>query len=164
MRKILIVSSVWLGAVACSSMGASSTEPAAIDVRHSGSHVSGTSLQCTGNWPGSATPCTYPQVAAIDETAGVVDLRLGLGPAPIDVDSTWVELSFETDGTVFAVATESPPHPGNISVVLHATGALGGWVDPDAAGSTSKERSSGSLTLTFPWGTVSGTYDTATTL
>jgi hypothetical protein len=38
--------------------------------------------------------------------------------------------------------------------------SISGWIDPVAMSAASDARNAGTFSLTFKWGTISGTYDT----
>ncbi len=167
MQKVLLVPSTWLAALALQGC-TTSPGPSELEIRHTGPHVSGDSFQCTGTWPSALTPCAYtwpsqPFTAASSQDPGTVVLSFGRTPIPIDGGASRVsmELIVSADGQmVSATAKESTSSPPTGKIVESST-ATGGWVDPDAVSATPEGRNSGTFSLTFPFGTISGTYDTA---
>lgn len=167
MQKALLVSSPWLAALAVMGCTAS-TGQSELEVRHTTPHVSGSSFQCTGTWPSDLTPCGYtwtsqPYTSASSPDPGTVDLSIGRIPIPVDGGASGVsiELMIGADGQIVsATAKESTSSPPTGKIV-ESSDAVGGWVDPDAVSAAPDARNSGAFSLTFPFGTISGTYDTA---
>jgi hypothetical protein len=164
MQKVLLVSSTWLAALAY--MGCT-TSPE-LEIRRTGTHVSGDSFQCTGTWPSDLTPCEYtwpsqPYTSASSQDPGTVVLSFGRSPIPVDGGASRVsiELTVSPGGQIVsATAKESTSSPPAGQIVESST-ATGGWLDPDAVSATPEGRNSGAFSLSFPFGTISGTYDTA---
>ncbi len=162
MQKRWIVSSMWLGAIGFTGCA---SEPAGIEVRHSGGHVRGSSFQCTGTWPSSATPCqtpweSQPHTFAASVSSDVIGLTLGRVPVPIDggASEVVIELTAGASGLLGATAKERTSTP--VPRMTETSDASSGWIDPDAVSATADARNAGAFSLTFPWGTISGTYDT----
>jgi hypothetical protein len=170
MHKVLLVSSTWLAALAL--IGCTTTPgQSELEIRHTGPQVSGSSFQCTGTWPSDLTPCEYrwtsqPYTSATSQDPGIVVLSLGRIPIPVDGGGSGVsiELTVGADGQmVSATAKESTSTPPT-GKIIESSNATGGWVDPDAISATPEGRNSGAFSLTFSFGTISGTYDTASAL
>jgi hypothetical protein len=165
-----------LGLVACATTpsGTPSSGPpdpptgeADLEIRHSGAAVAGSSFQCTGSWPSPQTPCGYswtsqPQTLATGDGAGKVRLVLRRSPMPVDggASTVYIDLSFDPGGTVAATAEESTTRPP-LARMVEASKPLSGWIDPVAMSAAADARQAGAFSLTFAWGTISGTYDTA---
>ncbi len=168
MQKLIAISALSLGVlglIGCTTTP--STGQSELEVRHSGTPVIGSSFQCTGTWPSSLTPCGYawssqPVTQAIIDGTGVVRLALGRSPIPIDGGASTVdiELTVGAGGLVGATAQESTSRPGTAQVVERSDPTTG-WIDPVAIGTTTGARNAGRFSLTFAWGSISGTYDTA---
>lgn len=158
-----------LGLGACAS---SPDEPPAggqteIEVRSTQPTVNGSTFQCTGTWPSQLTPCGYawssqPATLAISTSADSVELILERQPIPVDggASSVYLKLKFAADGTVSASATESTTSAG-MPRIIETSNATSGFVDPAVMGRTPDVRNAGAFSLTFAWGSISGTYDTA---
>lgn len=165
-----------LGLVACATTpsGAPSSGPpdsptgeVALEIRHSGAAAAGSSFQCTGAWPSPQTPCGYswtsqPQTLAISDGAGKVRLVLRRSPMPVDggASTVFIDLSFDPSGTVGATAEESTTRPP-LGKMVESSKPISGWIDPVAMSAAADARQAGTFSLTFAWGTISGTYDTA---
>ena len=138
-----------------------------IEVRHTDPVVSGSAFQCTGTWPSQLTPCGYawssqPATLAVGTTADSVELILQRRPIPVDggASSVYLKLKFASDGTVSASATETTTAAG-MPRVIETSDAVSGFVDPAVMGRSPGVRNAGKFSLTFAWGSISGTYDTA---
>jgi hypothetical protein len=138
-----------------------------LEIRHSGAAVTGSSFQCTGTWPSALTPCGYawasqPQTLAVSEGSGKLRLVLRRSPMPVDggASTVYIDLSFDTTGTVGATAEESTTQPPR-GVMVETSKPISGWIDPIAMSAATDARNAGKFSLTFKWGTISGTYDTA---
>ena len=59
-----------------------------------------------------------------------------------------------------ASGQETTTSPGTLRVI-ETSEATSGFVDPSVMGRTPDVRNAGKFSLTFDWGTISGTYDTA---
>ena len=71
-----------------------------------------------------------------------------------------VELTVDANGQIVnATAKESTSSPPTRKIV-ESSNATSGWVDPDVVAGTVHGRNAGVFSLTFPFGTISGTYDT----
>jgi hypothetical protein len=165
MQNVLLMSSTWLAALAF--MGCTSG-PSEIEIRHTGQHVSASSFQCTGTWPSPLTPCEYagpsqPYTFASSENQGTVVLHLGRMPILIDGDESWVsmELIVGADGQILSATANESRSSGLSGKLAESSNATGGWVDPDAVSATPAGRNAGTFSLSFPFGTIRGTYDTA---
>lgn len=138
-----------------------------VEIRHSSAAVAGNSFQCTGTWPSPQTPCGYswssqPQTLAITDGSGVVRLVLRRTPIPIDggASTVYIDLHFDASGKPTVTAQESTTRPP-VGGVVENSKPISGWIDPVAMSATTDARNAGAFSLTFPWGTISGTYDTA---
>ncbi|HEX8108105.1 MAG TPA: hypothetical protein VF516_10285 [Kofleriaceae bacterium] len=143
------------------------TGEADLEIRHSGTAVVGSSFQCTGNWPSALTPCGYawtsqPQTVATGDGAGKVRLVLRRSPMPVDggASTVYIDLSFDASGKPTATAQESTTRPP-LAREVETSKPISGWIDPVAMSAASDARQAGTFSLTFEWGTISGTYDTA---
>jgi len=164
------VSLATLGALGACASTADEPPPTAqtdIEVRHTEPVVSGSAFQCTGTWPSQLTPCGYswssePATSAIGTSADSVELILQRRPIPVDggASSVYLKLAFASDGTVGARATETTTAAG-LPRVIETSNAISGFVDPAVMGRTPDVRNAGTFSLSFAWGTISGTYDTA---
>jgi hypothetical protein len=137
-----------------------------LEIRHSGAAVAGSSFQCTGSWPSPLTPCGYswtsqPTTLATSDGDGKVRLVLRRSPMPVDggASTVYIDLSFAPGGTVAATAEESTTRPP-LGQMVEASKPLSGWIDPIAMSAAADARQAGAFSLTFAWGTISGTYDT----
>lgn len=140
-----------------------------LEIRHSGAAVAGSSFQCTGTWPSPLTPCGYswssqPQTVAVADGSGTVRLVLRRTPMPVDggASTVYIDLDFDASGKPTVTAQESTTRPPLVQVV-ETSKPISGWIDPVAMSATTDARNAGTFSLTFPWGTISGTYDTAPT-
>ena len=165
MPKVLLVSSTWLAALAF--MGCTASGPSELEIRHTGPHVSGNSFQCTGTWPSPQTPCGYawssqPQTLATSDGTAAIRLVLRRVPIPVDggASTVYIDLSFDANGKPTAIAQESTTRPP-LAQVVESSKPISGWIDPVAMSATTDARNAGAFSLTFAWGTISGTYDTA---
>jgi hypothetical protein len=165
-----------LGLVACATTpsGTPSSGPPdpptgdmTLEIRHSGAAVAGNSFQCTGNWPSALTPCNYswtsqPQTLATTDGAGTVRLVLRRTPIPVDggASTIYIDLSFDASDAPSATAEESTTQPPR-GLVVESSKPISGWIDPVAMSVATDARNAGTFSLTFKWGTISGTYDTA---
>jgi hypothetical protein len=173
---ISIVSLGVFGLVACATTpsGAPSSGPpdppmgeVDLEIRHSGAAVAGSSFQCTGAWPSPQTPCSYswtsqPQTLAVSDGAGKVRLVLRRSPIPVDggASTVFIDLSFDASGKPTVTAQESTTRPP-LGQVVETSKPISGWIDPAAMSAATDARQAGAFSLTFEWGTISGTYDTA---
>jgi hypothetical protein len=164
-----------LGLVACATTpsGTPSSGPpdpptgeADLEIRHSGAAVTGSSFQCTGTWPSALTPCGYswsskPQTIATSEGAGKLSLVLRRAPMPVDggASNVFIDLMFDATGKPTATAHESTTRPP-LGAVGETSKSISGWIDPAAMSAATDARQAGTFSLTFEWGTISGTYDT----
>jgi hypothetical protein len=167
-QKTLLVSP-WLAALAVMGCTASSGQ-FELEVRHTAPHVSGSSFQCTGTWPSRLTPCEYtwtsqPHTSASSPNPGTVSLFLGRIPIPIDGGASMVDikLTIGADGQMVSATAKESTSSAPSAEIVESSDAVGGWVDPDAVSAAPDARSSGAFAITFPFGTISGTYDTADT-
>ena len=160
------------GLMACASAPSSGPpDPPAgevnLEIRHSGAAVTGSSFQCTGTWPSALTPCGYtwsskPQTRAISEGSGKLRLVLFRSPMPVDggASTVFIDLRFDPSGKPTATAQESTTRPP-LSAMVETSTPISGWIDPTAMSAAPDARQAGTFSLTFEWGTISGTYDTA---
>ena len=168
MQKLLTVSALSagvLGLVACATTPP--TGQSELELRHSGGQLTGSSFQCTGTWPSVLTPCGYtwsskPVTLAISDGTGVVQLALMRSPIPVDggASAVDIDLTLGADGLLGATAQESTTRPP-LGQVVESSKPTAGWIDPVVIGATSDARNAGRFSLTFAWGSISGTYDTA---
>lgn len=166
MQKVLLVSSTWLAALAF--LGCTSPGQSEIEIRHTSPHVSGSSFQCTGTWPSALTPCDYPgtsqpYTSAGGQDPGTVVLSLLRTPIPVDGGGSVVsiELVVGADGQMVSATAKETTSSGLAGKIVESSNATGGWIDPGAVSATPDGRNSGAFSLSFPFGTISGTYDTA---
>jgi len=138
-----------------------------LEIRHSGAAVAGSSFHCTGTWPSALTPCGYtwasqPVTSAVSDGAGKVRLVLSRSPIPVDggASTVTIDLSFDASGNVTATAQESTTRPPLVRQAETST-PIAGWIDPVEMSAASDARQAGAFSLTFTWGSISGTYDTA---
>jgi hypothetical protein len=138
-----------------------------LEIRHTGAAVAGSSFQCTGTWPSALTPCGYawssqPQTLATTDSSGQVRLVLRRSPMPVDggASTVYIDLSFDSSGTVGATAEELTTEPPR-GLLVESSKPISGWIDPVAMSASVDARQAGKFLLTFKWGTISGTYDTA---
>ena len=168
MNRLVIIA---LGSVAVVGACASSpgSEPAPnIEVRRSsGVPVSGTAFSCTDHASTTLTPCeVYPSqrsaLAVRSDAQGVVDLVLSRNISWITVDgaaaAAVVSLQFLLEGEILATARQDTYTALGIPAAQYPRG---GWIEPVAASRTAEGRNAGRFSLSFDWGTVSGTYDSA---
>jgi hypothetical protein len=158
------------GLGACASSPADESPPTGqsdIEVRHTAPVVNGNVFQCTGTWPSALTPCGYnwssqPRTDAVGTTADAIELIFGRVPIPTDggASTVYLKIKFAPDGTIGASAMESTTSYGNPRVI-ETSNATSGFVDPAVMGRTPGVRNAGTFSLTFPWGSISGSYDTA---
>jgi hypothetical protein len=157
-----------LGLVGCASMPPPPTGSGDLEVRHTAPVVMGNAFQCSGMWPSDLTPCGYawasqPATQAISGTSSdMVELLLHRTPIPVDggASMVYLKLKFAGDGTTSASAEEMTTAAGTVRVI-EMSAATSGFVDPAIMGRTPDVRNAGKFSLTFPWGSISGTYDTA---
>jgi hypothetical protein len=138
-----------------------------LEIRHSGAAVAGNSFQCTGTWPSAMTPCNYgwtsqPQTAAFAGGNGTVRLTLRRVPIPVDGGASMVhiDLRFDAGGKPTATAQETTTRAPLVKTV-ETSKPIAGWIDPVAMSDDPAARNAGAFSLTFTWGSISGTYDTA---
>ncbi|HEX3483151.1 MAG TPA: hypothetical protein VHT91_49410 [Kofleriaceae bacterium] len=168
---ISILSLGVLGLVACATTPSSAppdpTGDTDIEIRHTGAAVTGSSFQCTGTWPSALTPCGYswssqPQTLAISEGSAKLRLVLRRSPMPVDggASTVFIDLMFDATGTPTAAAQESTTR-APLGTGIETSKPISGWIDPIAMSAAADARQAGTFSLTFEWGTISGTYDTA---
>jgi hypothetical protein len=164
MQKVLLVSSTWFAALAFMGCTGGASE---LEVRHTHPQVSGSSFQCTGTWPSDLTPCAYtwpsqPFTAVSSQDPGTVVLSLGRSPIPVDGGASRVsiELTIGADGQMVSATAKESTSSAPTGQITESSNATGGWVDPDVVVGTVHGRNAGAFSLTFPFGTISGTYDT----
>ena len=138
-----------------------------LEIRHSGAAVTGSSFQCTGTWPSAQTPCGYtwsskPQTVAVSEGSAKLRLVLRRSPMPVDggASTVFIDLRFDPSGKPTATAQESTTR-APLATVVETSTPISGWIDPTAMSAATDARQAGTFSLTFEWGTISGTYDTA---
>jgi len=168
LQGALGLAALGLGAVGCA--GSPSTPPTGqtdVEVRHTAPTVNGNSFECTGTWPSDLTPCGYawssqPATMALSPSPDMVELVLERHPIPVDggASMVYLKLAFAGDGTINASATENTTSPGTPRVI-ETSEATSGFVDPAVMGRTPDVRNAGKFSLSFAWGSISGTYDTA---
>jgi hypothetical protein len=148
-------------------MGCTTSGQSELEIRHSHPHVTENSFQCTGTWPSYLTPCGYtwtsqPYTFASSQNPGTVVLSFGRTPMPIDGGASGVslELMVGADGQMVSATAEESTDSGLAGKIIESSHATGGWVDPDAVSATPEGHNSGAFSLTFPFGTISGTYAT----
>jgi hypothetical protein len=158
-----------LGLGACMS---SDTEPPTgsdgIEIRHTEPVVTGSQFTCTGAWPSANTPCGYSWTSQAATSAlamdvpNAIELVLQRHPIPVDggASNVYLKLKFADDGTINASAQEQTTSAGTLRVIETST-ATAGFVDPTVTGRSPEARNAGKFSLTFSWGSISGTYDTA---
>jgi hypothetical protein len=138
-----------------------------LEIRHTRPTVAGNLFECTGTWPSAMTPCDYgwasqPQTAAFTDGSGTVRLALRRVPIPIDGGASivYIDLRFDASGKPLASAQEMTTRalPGKDS---ENSKPISGWIDPVAMSDDPAARNAGAFMLTFTWGSITGTYDTA---
>jgi hypothetical protein len=173
MQSIIVACAVSAGALVTAAWPApaSAAEPptarSTLEIRPFPGPVSGSSFQCAGTWPSALTPCTYPwnsqpQTLAVDNGPHIVELVLRRVPIPVDggASMVYIDLRFAGhDRIVRATAHETTTQAGPLRVV-ETSEATGGWIAPSVVGGTADARNAGEFSISFPWGTISGTYDT----
>jgi hypothetical protein len=164
MSKLLVASAAMIGA-ACSTPPSGGT-PIALHAT-SGTPVDGSAFQCTGSWPSSMTPCDYPWSSspvadATDDGNGLVHLILHRNPIPVDggASTVYLDLQFGVEGQISPTAWEETTRAGNLATV-ETSEPTDGWIEPVVTGRTAHLRNAGRFSLTFAWGSIAGTYDTA---
>lgn len=174
MQTVVVASALALGALgiaACATTPPVGDPPpgrSGLEIRHTGTPVSGSSFECTGTWPSDLTPCAYrwssqPQTLATSDQPGLVELALRRVPIPVDggASTVFIDLRFGLDDRIGrATAHEITTQAGTLHVV-DTSEATGGWIDPYVAGRTADARNAGRFSIRFAWGSISGTYDTA---
>jgi hypothetical protein len=163
MRTLLVLSAAVAGA-ACSTPPGDTP----IDLHTtSGAPVNGTSFQCTGTWPSAMTPCDYPwssspTTGATDDGDGLVHLILHRNPIPVDggASNVYLDLQYGVEGQLSATAREETTRAGDVATV-ETSDPTEGWIEPVVTGRTAQLRNAGRFSITFAWGSISGTYDTA---
>jgi len=155
-----------VGACATSTPDTGTTQ---IEIRSGIGVVTGTAFRCTGEWPSSLTPCNFPWsskpvTSPSGDANGLVDLSFTRSPIPVDGGATVVVLAlqFGVEGQLGASARASTTGFDVMGPTMTAD-ARSGWVDPVITGRSADQRNAGAFSLTFDWGTISGTYDTALT-
>jgi hypothetical protein len=159
-----------LGLGAC--MSSPSDPPAGetdLEIRHTGAVVNGSEFTCTGAWPSVNTPCGYswtsqPATQALSTSEpDAIELVFGRTPIPVDggASTVYLKLRFATAGMVNASAREATTAALGAPRTIETSSAIAGFVDPAVMGRTPQDRNAGKFSLTFPWGSISGTYDTA---
>lgn len=138
-----------------------------LEIRHTKPSVAGNLFQCTGTWPSSLTPCGYawasqPHTAATSDLTGALRLVLHRVPMPVDggASTVYIDLSFDAGGAPTATALEATTRPP-LGKETETSTPIAGWIDPIAMSAVTDERQAGAFSLTFTWGSISGTYDTA---
>jgi hypothetical protein len=146
-----------------------------LEVRREAGTVDGSNFECTGNWPSAYTPCNYPWSTRAATFAsgsdGFVTLRLGRNLVPNDhegdpVDgggsSVFLYLNFNTpDDAVRASGVEITFSVRGDRSVDGISNPISGWISPLVQSRTAAGRNAGKFSLTFAWGAIHGTYDTA---
>jgi hypothetical protein len=136
-----------------------------VEVRHAKPSVVGNQFNCAGTWPSQLTPCAYswasdPVTDARDD-GDIVHLTFARVPIPIDGGASMVtvDLHVAGDAVIAAKASEATSMPGTVRQI-ESSEAIAGWIDPTVSGSAPGARNAGAFSLTFTWGSISGTYDT----
>jgi hypothetical protein len=137
-----------------------------LEVRHTDPLVTGNDFQCTGTWPSSLTPCHYswnsqPATHALGDDADLLHVTLLRVPIPIDGGASFVHLDLRYSGGELRSATahESTSMAGTAREIETSV-ATAGWIDPSSA-RVRDARNAARFSLTFTWGSISGTYDVA---
>lgn len=174
MQSIIVACALAAGAfvIAAHPATASAADPLAanrsrLEIRPSSGPVSGSSFQCTGTWPSALTPCTYPwnsqpQTLATSDGPHVIELVLRRVPIPVDggASMVYIDLRFAAhDRIIQATAHETTTQAGTLHTV-ETSQATGGWIAPSVVGRTEDARNAGEFSISFAWGTITGTYDT----
>lgn len=173
MQIAIIASALSLGALgiaACATTPPAGDPPARVyhlKIRHSGTPVSGSSFQCTGTWPSKLTPCAYawpsqPQTLATSDRPGLVELALRRIPIPVDggASTVFIDLRFGNDDRIVDVTAHEITIQAGTLRTVESSDPISGWIDPYVAGRTAAARNAGQFSLTFGFGSISGTYDT----
>jgi hypothetical protein len=130
--------------------------------------VDGNHFECTGQWPSSWTPCGYdwpstPMTTADADEPGVV--RLGLERTPIPTDGgasvVYIDLAFDADDHVTTTAWEHTTSRTGNGAPFETSDPVDGWVEPVVTSPDPNLRNAGRFSVTFAWGSIEGTYDTA---
>ena len=128
--------------------------------------VNGNSFACTGTWPSQWTPCEYgwqstPTTFASDDGNGLVHLYLERSPIPVDGGASLVhiDLQYGVEGQLSATAYEDTSRAGPATTV-ETSDPIDGWIQPYVTGRSTQFRNAGTFSITFAWGSISGTYDT----
>ena len=140
-----------------------------IEVRTGDATVTGTSFVCTGSWPSAITPCQAPwdsvaAARAFVPATGGLEIALVRDPIPVDGGASVPSIALQLDpyGVVLgADAYEATTRAGDVQTV-ERSGSIGGYVLPVAVSTDPTQRNAGSFEIDFAWGTIEGTYDTAT--
>ena len=127
--------------------------------------VTGNEFECTGTWPGEWTPCS----TAVESTAStsvrsyapdMVTLVLRSLPSTREESMVFIDLTFGVNGEISAAAREVTVGGEMLLRVIETSPAVSLVVDPVAVSRTG--RNTGRFSITFEWGSISGTYDTGT--
>jgi hypothetical protein len=127
--------------------------------------VSGTAFTCSSHSSSVLTPCDQharPHTGTDARDLGDGTVELGLARSSIEADgavaSARIALTFAPGGELTASAEQwfQSDHTS-----LERRDARTGWIEPVATSPTAAGRNAGRFSLSFDWGTVSGTYDTA---
>jgi hypothetical protein len=140
---------------------------AQIDVLPPGdSPVTGSEFACSGDWPSAVTPCNYPWTSrpvtrASDQSDGRVQMSLGRSPDPVDggASSVVLVLQFGFQETIGVFVYETTTRP-DLQPPTETSEPVSGWIEPDVVGHNAAQRNAGRLSLSFAWGSISGSYDT----
>ncbi|MCE9575851.1 MAG: hypothetical protein K8W52_22060 [Deltaproteobacteria bacterium] len=148
-------------------VAACTTTATPLQVHRDQPDVDDTHFDCTGTWPGVANPCEAPWSAepyalALDAGDGAIEVWLGRAPMTVDGGETKVRIDLELDGngaiaSATAIATTTPPA---LLGDIETTDAIGGSITPVEVSTAPGGRNAGTFELEFPWGTISGSYDT----
>ncbi|HMG22365.1 MAG TPA: hypothetical protein VK607_13630 [Kofleriaceae bacterium] len=139
---------------------------APIELRHpTGEPVSGSAFACTDHAPDTLTPCEpYARQRAVirvmaDAERDAVELGLSRNSDWIEVDGAGatavLALRFLEGGGLTAGARQDIVGERGVRRSFPREG----WIEPVELSSTPDRRNAGRFSLTFDWGTISGTYD-----
>ncbi len=159
-----IISTLVVFASACTS----SHDPTAIEVRRlSGPPVDGTAFVCT--MADVQTPCdpVEGQPSSISVWSPAEDV-VGIGLSRNSSAQAWdgpaafavLNLRFMRDGGLVVTAYDYRSAGGWIGNERRQI-PLDGWIQPTVTSPTPDGRNAGRFSLTFDWGTIEGTYDSA---
>jgi hypothetical protein len=148
-----------IGVLACSCIGLVTGCAASPD------DVRGNEFECTGTWPSERTPCDAPvestaSTSARSDTRDVVTLTLRRLPSMREESMVVIELAFGVKNELSATAHEVTVGGDILPRVIETSQALSLSLDPVTVSRTPEGRNAGRFSITFEWGSISGTYDT----